>query len=60
MVRNMTKSSPCARVATLIAEFPDGADGITSRAECIQTKFCLWVITVLHRGKSDALRTGCP
>lgn len=40
MVRNVTKSGPCACVATLIAEFPDGADGITSRAECIQTKFC--------------------
>lgn len=40
MVRNMTKSGPCACVATLIAEFPDGADSIASRAECIQTKFC--------------------
>lgn len=40
MVRNMVESGPCTGVSTLVAEFPDGTDGVTSRAECIQTKFC--------------------
>lgn len=58
-VRNVEKSSPCSSVTTLIAELPDGTDGVTPRAKCIQTKFCLWIITVLHCCKSDALCTGC-
>lgn len=39
VVRNMVKSGPCASIATLIAEFTDGTDDVTSRAESIQTKF---------------------
>lgn len=40
MVRNVVKGGPCASIAALIAELTDGADGIASGAERIQTKFC--------------------
>lgn len=39
-VGNVEKSSPRSSVTTLIAELPDGTDGVTPRAKCIQTKFC--------------------
>lgn len=39
-VGNVEKSSPCSSVTTLIAELPDGTDGVTPRTKCIQTKFC--------------------
>jgi hypothetical protein len=35
MIRHMEKCSPSASIAPLVAEFTDGTDCITTRAECI-------------------------